>query len=47
VNANGLFVTGLVLKADADEIARFEHLSGRLHKAAFIAVQRLKRHKAW
>jgi hypothetical protein len=43
VNANGLFVAGLVLKADADEVARFEHLSGRLHKAALVPVEGLQR----
>jgi hypothetical protein len=43
VNANGLFVAGLVLKADADEIAGFEHLGRRLHKAALVAVEGLQR----
>lgn len=41
VNAYGLFIPRLILKADADEITGFKHLGGRLHKAALIAVQRL------
>jgi hypothetical protein len=43
VNANGLFIAGLVLKADADEITRFEHLGRRLHKAALVSVEGLQR----
>ena len=40
MNADGFLVAFLVEKIDADEIAAFEHLRGRLGEAAFVAVER-------
>jgi len=40
VNADGLFVSHLVLETDIDEIAGFDHLLGGLREAGFVAVDR-------
>lgn len=46
VDPDRLLVAGLGLEADIDEVARLQHLLGRLGKARLVPVHRLERGKA-
>jgi hypothetical protein len=40
LNTATFFVARRILKADAQKVARFEHLAARLRKARLVAVER-------